>query len=408
MTCRDGSTGVGKCYFLNPLARRYWFNISREVDHYTDYASFSGALIGFVQEARRHGFNAGIQCGHDTVATALHGLWWDLQQFEYALAALYCTDKDERERFQVVFNRFWKPKGSRVKQKTEYKNQKRVFQQQNRIAVMVGTGKTAESENMEASKNTSGANAKEALKRTDFAHLTTDQSSLLDELAEKLVREMSLRIRRKRKKAKKGSINMGASIRKNIQNGGTLINLSRLKRKRQRYRLLVLLDVSGSMDKYSFYLLKFLWALKYHFKHIEAFVFSTLLLRITEELSEKDMAAALRNVSLAANHWSGGTQIGECLKAFNDQYAKRYLNGNTLTIVLSDGLDTGAPEVLEAAVQKIRLRSRKLVWLNPLKGMQGYEPIQRGMQAALPAIHHFGTAHNFESLMQLENILTDA
>ena len=91
---------------------------------------------------------------------------------------------------------------------------------------------------------------------------------------------------------------MGASIRKNIQNGGALIHLSRLKRKKQRYRLLVLLDVSGSMDKYSFYLLKFLWALKSHFKHIEAFVFSTLLMRITDELSEKNLAAALRNVSL--------------------------------------------------------------------------------------------------------------
>ncbi|MFZ4558616.1 MAG: vWA domain-containing protein [Saprospiraceae bacterium] len=378
------------------------------MDHYTDYSSFTAALIGFVQEARSHGFSSGIQCSHDAVATALHGLWWDLEHFEFALAALFCTDKDEREPFRVLFNRFWKPKGSRVRQKTAYKNQKRVFQQQNRIAVMVGTGKSSQGEQEEESKNTSGANAKETLKKTDFAHLTEEQSALLDELAEKLVREMSLRIRRKRKKAKKGTVDMGASIRKNIQNGGALVQLSRLKRKKQRYRLLVLLDVSGSMDKYSFYLLKFLWALKAHFKHIEAFVFSTLLMRITDELSEKNLAAALHNVSLSANHWSGGTQIGACLKTFNEGYAKRFLNGNTLTIVLSDGLDTGEPEVLEEAIQKIKLRSRKLVWLNPLKGMQGYEPIQRGMQAALPALSHFGSAHNFESLLQLENILTDA
>lgn len=378
------------------------------MDHYTDYSSFTGALIGFVQQARSHGFPAGIQCSCDAVATALHGIWWDLEQFEFALAALFCTDKEERERFRAVFDRFWKPKGSRVRQKTEYKNQKRVFQQQNRIAVMVGTGKTTESENTEESKNTSGANAKETLKKTDFSQLTEEQSALLDELAEKLLREMSLRIRRKRKKAKKGAIDMGASIRKNIQNGGALIDLARLKRKKQRYRLLVLLDVSGSMDKYSFYLLKFLWTLKSHFKHIEAFVFSTLLMRITDEISEKNLVSALRNVSQTASHWSGGTQIGACLKTFNDHYAKRFLNGNTLTIILSDGLDTGEPDVLEEAMQKIKLRSRKVVWLNPLKGMQGYEPIQRGMQAALPALHHFGAAHNLESLFILENILTDA
>ncbi|MDV7391271.1 VWA domain-containing protein, partial [Arthrospira platensis SPKY1] len=93
---------------------------------------------------------------------------------------------------------------------------------------------------------------------------------------------------------------------------------------------------------------------------------------------------------------------------FNEHYAKRYLNGNTLTVVLSDGLDTGEPEVLEQAIQKIKLRSKKLIWLNPLKGMEGYEPIQRGMQTVMPSLNHFGSAHNFESLLHLEKLLIDA
>ena len=96
------------------------------------------------------------------------------------------------------------------------------------------------------------------------------------------------------------------------------------------------------------------------------------------------------------------------MKEFNDHYSKRYLNGNTLTIVLSDGLDTGEPKVLDEAIQKLKLRSKKLVWLNPLKGMQGYEPIQMGMKTALPSLNHFGSAHNFNSLLELENILIHA
>lgn len=273
---------------------------------------------------------------------------------------------------------------------------------------MLGTGKAKKDGEAEESKNTSGANAKAIAKKTDFSLLTNQQSELLEEIADKLVREMRLRIKRKRKKAKKGSIHLADSIRKNLQNGGTVINLAHRKPKREKFRLLVLLDVSGSMDKYSFFLLKFLWSLRHHFRQLEAFTFSTQLMRITDLLSDKDLGQALQLVSQNATHWSSGTKIGECLQDFTDNYAQRHLNGNTITIVLSDGLDTGAPEVLETAINKIRLRSKKLVWLNPLKGMQGYEPIQRGMKAALPALSHFGAAHNFDSLLDLENILIHA
>ena len=170
----------------------------------------------------------------------------------------------------------------------------------------------------------------------------------------------------------------------------------------------MLLDVSGSMDKYSFYLLKFIWTLRKHFQHIEVFVFSTRLLRITDSVALDDLALTLMKVSHEATNWSSGTKIGDCLKEFNDEYAKRYLNGRTVSIVLSDGLDTGEPHILAHEVERIKLKSKKLVWLNPLKGMVGYQPIQRGIKAAMPSLDHFAAAHNFNSLLELENILSDA
>ena len=120
------------------------------------------------------------------------------------------------------------------------------------------------------------------------------------------------------------------------------------------------------------------------------------------------MSLALSMVSYNAKHWSSGTKIGASLKSFNEQYAKKYLNGKTMTLILSDGLDTGEPEELEDAITKLKLRSKKLIWLNPLKGMKGYQPIQIGMKAALPSVNHFGSAHNFNSLLELENILSHA
>ncbi len=377
--------------------------------HYTQYSSFADAFIGFAQLARHNGFQMGIQCTKDSFESALIGLWPDKVLFEYALASLFCQEQEDREFFNKLYTRFWKQKGTAIRDKRTNKNKTNIQTNSVNTAVMLGKGETdSDDEEGTEAKTTTGANTKETLKRTDFAHLTTFQSTLLDDLSEQLVKEMSQRLKRRKKKSNQGQIDIANSIRSNIQNGGNIIKLTKKDKKKDKFRLLILLDVSGSMDKYSFYLLKFLWALRSNFKQIEVFTFSTKLLRITDYISDKSIAVALAMVSQHAKHWSSGTKIGECLKDFNDNYAKRYLNGKTMTIVLSDGLDTGEPEVLDAAMQQIKLRTKKLIWLNPLKGMQGYEPIQMGMKAALPSLHHFGSAHNFDSLLTLEKILQDA
>ena len=132
-----------------------------------------------------------------------------------------------------------------------------------------------------------------------------------------------------------------------------------------------------------------------------------LLMRITDILHIRELESVLRVLSQHADNWSSGTKIGECLKHFNQQFAKRALSGKNMTIVLSDGLDTGEPEVLATELHKIKRRTRRLIWLNPLKGMPGYQPRTRGMMAALPEIDHFMPAHNVESLLQLETFLSN-
>jgi len=162
------------------------------------------------------------------------------------------------------------------------------------------------------------------------------------------------------------------------------------------------------MDKYSFYLLRFIFSLRSHFQNVEAFTFSTRLIRITEYLDRKNIQESLAVLKYQSNNWSSGTKIGESLKHFNELFAKRILNGRTLTILLSDGLETGDTQILKQEIEKIKLRTKKLVWLNPLKGMEGYEPIQRGMKVTLPSVDHFGASHNINSLLALESILIDA
>lgn len=145
-----------------------------------------------------------------------------------------------------------------------------------------------------------------------------------------------------------------------------------------------------------------------HFRQLEAFVFSTSLQRITRSLEPKKLDDVLNQISSKTDIWSSGTRIGECLQQFNDKYGKRMMNGSPLVIILSDGLDTGDEKVLAEEMHKIHLRSKRLVWLNPLKGMKGYAPLAKGMKAAMPSIDDFRSAHNLDSLLELENILIHA
>ena len=271
---------------------------------------------------------------------------------------------------------------------------------------MLGRGKT--DDETEETKNVSGANEAERLQKTDFSKLHEMDAVLLEDIAAKLFKEMSVRLRRRMKESRKeGQINLRRTIRRSISSGGEPIELFHKSKKPKKHRLIVLLDVSGSMDKYSFYLLRFVCALREHFRQAEAFVFSTSLIRISKALQHNYLDAVLVAISQKADNWSGGTKIGDCLQQFNEQFGKRMLNGLPFVIILSDGLDTGAPEIVGRELQKIKRRSKKTIWLNPLKGMKGYEPLARGMKEALPSIDDFRTAHNLESLLALENILND-
>jgi len=158
------------------------------------------------------------------------------------------------------------------------------------------------------------------------------------------------------------------------------------------------------MDLYSRFLLQFLYALQGSFARVESFVFSTELRRITESLRERPYASALRGLRDSVRDWSGGTRIGECLSTFESEWG-RLVDRRTVVIVLSDGWDTGDPAELSRALEAIRMRSRRLIWLNPLLGSPGYEPLTQGMQAALPHLSVFASAHNLESLRALERHL---
>lgn len=372
-----------------------------------NHGSLTEATIAFVHFCRWNGLNVSVQDSKDALQTAAYGIFLDPDEFRYALKALFCTSEEEATTFDVLFSNFWIDYGRTPKGKTVFKNQSNLQKKQPASLVMMGFGDQQNAKEEEEARNVSGANKVERLRKTDFSKVAEVDTELLEELAMKLWKQMSKRLKRRMRAAQtQGRIDLRKTIRSNIGSGGELIDLKRKKRTPRKQRLIILLDVSGSMDKYSFFLLRFIWALREHFERVEAFIFSTKLIRISNFLELPNLVATLSVLSAKANNWSSGTQIGKCFKDFNEQFAKQVLVGQSTLIVLSDGLDTGDPEELGLELAKMKRRTRRLIWLNPLKGMKGYQPLARGMAAAMPEIDVFRSAHNLDSLLELENYLS--
>ncbi|MFN5477330.1 MAG: vWA domain-containing protein [Sphingobacteriales bacterium] len=373
-------------------------------------ASLSESIVGFAQFARDHGLNIGIQETQDALKAASMGILLEKAHFRQGLRSLFCTSPEEILVFDQLFSLYWNTNPIDLDQrKGEVTLQGSVNKKTNASLVMLGSGNLPAREEEEEAKHTTGANEVERLKKADLSLLTAIEAEQLEEIARKLCRQMAVRMRRRMKFSQKaGQLYLRKTIHRSMATGGEPFRLFHRARKPRKQRLLIFLDVSGSMDKYSLFLLRFICALRDHFRQLEAFVFSTSLKRITRGLQSHQLETVLKNLEGHTDHWSSGTRIGECLQQFNDMFGKRMLNGSPTVLILSDGLDTGDVTLLGSALQRIHSRAKRTIWLNPLKGMKNYQPLARGMQAALPSVDDFRSAHSLESLLELENMLMNA
>lgn len=250
--------------------------------------------------------------------------------------------------------------------------------------------------------NVPGADASESHAHKDFSEFSHEELEEISRLARRIVKRLARKRSRRWQPTRRGHrVNLRCSLRLSLKTGGELIDLSYKRRRAKRTKLVVICDVSGSMDVYSRLLLQFVYGLQNSFAKVESFVFATSLSRITGELKNKRYQRALDRLSATVQGWSGGTRIGASLASFNDQWLRR-IDRRTVVIILSDGWDTGEPEQLAASLSQLQARAGRLVWLNPLLGSSTYQPLTRGMQAALPFINIFAPAHDLASLRALE------
>jgi uncharacterized protein with von Willebrand factor type A (vWA) domain len=247
------------------------------------------------------------------------------------------------------------------------------------------------------------ASEMEALATRDFSTFSADQLDELLRVTVQIARRLARRVSRRRRPARRrGRVDLRRTLRANLTRG-EIIELRYRQRKRRKVRLVLLCDVSGSMDLYSRFLLQFLFALQHVFARVETFTFSVHLTRVTDHLRARSYRQVLRRLQ-ELRDWSGGTRIGESLAEFNRHWS-HLVDRRTIVILLSDGWDTGDPEVLATELLRIRRRAGRVIWLNPLLGNPSYQPLTRGMAAALPLVDHFAAAHNLAALRDLADRL---
>ncbi|HEY5029985.1 MAG TPA: VWA domain-containing protein [Candidatus Angelobacter sp.] len=365
-------------------------------------------IVEFCRFARASGIAAGVKETLDAVRAASAVGIADRENLKFALRAVICSAKADWDVFDAIFDEFWSGAASGKKLDRDKRNRnvrEQESQQENAELVAMGQSGAALAE-IEDGKAVMGATAHERLKKADFSEVKHGDLAELERISLRLMQQMSLRLsRRIRNMALQGRVDLRRTIRRSISRGGDPIDLCFRKRKLQQLKLVIALDVSGSMNPYSIFFVRFAYALQKYFKRVGTFLFSTQLTEITSTLRARQLQDALESLAGQAAGWSGGTKIGDSLQKLVRLHGRRLFSRDTVFVVLSDGWDTGDPAILAEELGGIRRRVRKLIWLNPLLGMADYQPITRGMSAALPYIDVFAPAHNLESLLNLETHL---
>tara|TARA_Y100000590_G_scaffold442778_1_gene571332 strand:+ start:373 stop:1569 length:1197 start_codon:yes stop_codon:yes gene_type:complete len=377
------------------------------------HGELSANLVGFCRFLRLNGLKPGMGEQMDALR-ALEEVDFDNEvSFRIALRATLAKSTKEQEIFDKYFHTFWDvwEDAENLYNKSNAKHEARSIIKdentpKNKSFISVSDWLSG-FDSAEEEKETAGYSPFETESERDFSTFQADELSEVMRLINEVGRALATRFSRRAMKTKKRrEFDFRRTMRLSLRRGGEILDLAHYRRRRQRLKLVLLCDVSKSMDLYSRFLIQFIYAFQSVYRRIETFVFSTSLHRITETLRDEDLSNVLDNLSITIKDWSGGTKIGASLERFVSNYAVKLVDSQTVILIISDGWDTGEVDLLENNMQYLHKNSRFVLWLNPLKGNPGFQPTTRGMQVALPYIDFFASAHNIISLRNLVRQLT--
>ena len=374
-------------------------------------------MAGFIAHLRMNGMKVGPRETADALAALAEVEAADPAEAHQALGALLIADHDGWVKFDDLFAAYWFNAG---KQRHDQKASEHVRVQSARPALWQthfgegsGDADSDGEDQLEADNGDGDAKGAEGrliatrtrnLKRKDLRELMDEDSVRhAQDVARQIARAIRDRRSRRRKRARSGAqLDLRRIHRSSLARGGEPIELHFRTRPDRPMKIVALCDVSGSMTIYSRVFLAFLKGLVDSGTKSDAYLFHTRLMRVTDALKDTDTLRAAARLSLMAEGFGGGTDISGCLESFLKSYAGRALDSRTVVVILSDGYCTSDPEALADALSRIKRKARRIVWLNPLKGWQGYEPVARAMKAAEPYLDAHLPANTLAALEALE------
>jgi len=348
----------------------------------------------------------GIEVGPGRVADAMRGLGAvDLTRQEdvyFTLRQTLVSRQDELELFDRAFVAWFLrgPVAPLVRQRDRRRFADRVARD------TLDTGPEGEDVFESGEPLERGASAHELLREKDFAEMTPEEFERVRRLMAAIARTRPRRTSRRRSPDPRGDqLDLRRMCRRSLRTGGEPIEQPWKARKTVPRKLVVLCDVSGSMDAYARALLFYLHAIVGTGQGVEAFAFGTRLTRLTPDLATRDPEAALARATEIAVDWGSGTRIGSSLAEFNSVYGRRALSRGAVVVIVSDGWERDDPDLIEREMAKLARAAYAIVWVNPLKGNPEYQPLAGGMRAALPFVDRFLPGHNLRSLEELGAVL---
>jgi uncharacterized protein with von Willebrand factor type A (vWA) domain len=367
---------------------------------------------------------AGLPVGPGKVIEALRAVEavgiGSRHDFYWTLHAVFVNRRDQREVFDQAFHIFWRKPDLLEKMmqmllpSIETGEEPDARDAARRVAEALGPEKLpGEGEAPEDAKEptveldaTLSFSEREILQGKDFEQMSAEEVAK----AKALIRAMRLPIkevptRRFHLEPRGRRVDLRTTLRRSMRGGGAIIDLARKRRIRRHPPLVILCDVSGSMERYSRMLLHFMHAVTNDRDRVHGFVFGTRLTNVTRQLRYRDIDVALGKVGALVEDWSGGTRIGHCLHEFNQVWSRRVLSQGALVLLITDGLDREGADGLEREMERLHKSCRRLIWLNPLLRFEGYAPVATGAKAILPHVDDFRAVHNLESLAQLTGAL---
>jgi len=364
------------------------------------HTNITSHLIAFTQHLRKKGF----VLGPNEEADALRALeilepYNNQEEFKLALRTVLCRSLKDQLMFDELYDQYWKEldraQNSKLKEVEEETSKSQQGTQAPSLQVLkdwlYGDQQTDE-------KETAGYDSGSSKTQKEFGLFHEDGLQEIVKIIQLIARDLANQESRRYKTSRRGVFDFRQTMRQNLRRGGEILHIKHKKKQIHSLKLVLLCDVSKSMDLYSQFLVQFVYAFQNNYKHIETFVFSSELKRISRQLQKRTFEEAMADMKDSVFNWSSGTKIGESLDEFWKEYASKLLDQRTVVLILSDGWDTGDVDLLESNMKKIHRKVAKVIWLNPLAGSLDFRPEVAGMKAAMPYIDVFAPAYSVESL----------